>query len=157
MANKPRFRLDYFFWSVTPGDDNRIRHLKRKYGSSGLHAYIHLLELIYRNGSYLKIDLPDLVEELALELNVEEEAAKTILLGLVELRLFDKDLFLKGFLTSVDIQEHYYFATKERKTRVQPECWLLSQKQMDEIDDGIKYTKIYQSRHNANLGGDNHN
>lgn len=24
MANKPRFRLDYFFWSVTPDDDTLI-------------------------------------------------------------------------------------------------------------------------------------
>ena len=146
MAGKPRLGLDYFFVSVDFYSDIKIRHLKRIHGSYGIHAYIFLEQLIFRSGSYLKFDLDDLVFELSDELQIDEPKAAEILNYLVKTNLFDKASFDKGYLTSVEIQEHYYFATKERKVRTQPECWLLSEEKMKEIDSGIKRKKLISGR-----------
>ena len=91
-----------------------------------------------------KDEIYNAVEE---EVRIDNKKAIEIVNGLIDLNLFSKNAFELGYLTSVEIQEHYYFATKERKVRVQNGCWLLSKEKMDDIDSGIKYKNI--------LGGKN--
>lgn len=148
MANKPRLGLDYYVIPVNYLRNSKIRLLKKRFGSEGIHALEFLKGIIFESGSFLKFDDKDeiynAVEE---EVRIDNKKAIEIVNGLIDLNLFSKNAFELGYLTSVEIQEHYYFATKERKVRVQNECWLLSKEKMDDIDSGIKYKNI--------LGGKN--
>ena len=158
MANKPRLGLDYFVIPVDLCYRPGVKYLKKHHGSSGFHAYIFLEEMIFFSGSYLRFTAPEeianLIEE---ETRVEPEEAFAILNHFLKYEFFDKPSFDRGYLTNKDIQKHYYFATKERKIRMQPECWLLSQEEMDEIDSGGKYYSTILGGENAIIGGDNGN
>ena len=156
MANKPRLGLDYYTTPVNYCRLPKIRLLKKRYGSAGFHAYEFLRGIIFEAGSYLKFDNEEeIINEIEDEIRVSNKEAEEILHGLLEINLFDQNAYENGYLTSHDIQEHYYFATKERKIRIQPDCWLLSEAEMNDIDSGIKYKNVIMGRENAILPGEN--
>ena len=156
MANKPRFGLDYFAIPVDLFRRPSVELLKKRYGSAGVHAFISLQASIFAAGSYLRFSAPEEISNLIeKETDADEDTAISILNHLIKYKMFDPESFQKGYLTNVEIQKHYYFATKQRKIRIQPECWLLSIEDMEEIDGGAKYSKAIMTNDNDILTDEN--
>lgn len=135
MAGKPKHGLDFYYQDVDELSDVKIRRLLKKYQSEGYSIYQILKTLIFKEAHYLEFsdisDVTFLIHEL---LDINEDKISLIILYLVEIDIFDESSFKKGFITSLDIQKHYYFATKRRKIRIIDKCILLSEEDKSLID-----------------------
>ncbi len=136
MAGKPKHGLDFYYQDVDELSDVKIRRLLKKYKSEGYSIYQVLKTLIYKEAHFLAFtDISDVTFLLHEILDLKEEKIKEIILYLIEINLFDEDSFNKGFITSLDIQKHYYFATKRRKIRITNNCILLTDQDKALIDN----------------------
>lgn len=155
MARLPKRGLDYYVVSVNRPRQLKMGLLKKRLGNAGYVALDTLYASIYSNGYFIRFDsIEEITNEIEFSTGVEDAEALAIIKGLVSLGFFDEDSFENGYLTSKEIQNQYYFATKERKVRYMDECWLLSQAEMDSIDSGIKLKKI-MPEDNSIIPGDN--
>ena len=143
MAGKPRLGLEYYRVSSNRINEAKMQVLINRAGCEGYVAYDILLQLIFINGPFYKFSNRKEIEEyIEIKTKCTSDKAINILSTLLDLQLFDSICFSRGYLTNKDIQSHYYFATKKRKTRFLDECDLLSQVDKDFIDSGSDYNDI---------------
>lgn len=136
MAGKPKRGLDFYYQPTDLLEDIKIRRILKEHKSEGYAVYSAIVTWIYQKGQFWKFDsIEDVVFLLSESLYLDEAKVLNIINFLVENNIFDKKSFNKGYLTSKEIQHHYYYATKRRKVRILKECLLLSQEEMDEIDN----------------------
>lgn len=140
MAGKPKLGLEFFSVDVDMNRNMKVRRLMRKYGTEGYAILMFLLSWVYEKGQFWRYDnIEDVIFGLSESTNVNEERIKQIIDFLVEVGLFDKVSFKRGYFTSHEIQRRYYYATKRRKVRILEECCLLSQEDMNLIDSKVDY------------------
>ncbi len=131
MAGKPKRGLDYFSCDVDILQDYKIKRLKRKHRSVGFSTYITLLAMIYQNGQHLKFDdIEQVLFTVADELGDPEEEVIESFETMMKLKLFDEELFNKGYLTSRSIQFRFLHATKRRVVRLHGESCLLTEREV---------------------------
>ena len=110
MARPIKKGLDYFPLDITIMRDMKIRRLNRKYGTTGFVVYITLLCEIYSKGYYVMLD-EDFYFSISEDVNIDQEKCIEIIDFMVEINLFDEDLFrLYKLLTSMAIQLKYFTA-----------------------------------------------
>lgn len=148
MAGKPKLGLEFFSIDVDMTRNMKVRRLMRKYGTEGYTILMFLLSWVYEKGQFWRYDnIEDVLFGLSEATNIDEERIKNIIDFLLELRLFDKQSFKQGYLTSHEIQRRYYYATKRRKVRILEECCLLSSEDMNLIDSKVDYNdSIYADK-----------
>lgn len=139
MAGKPKRGLDFYYQPTDLLEDIKIRRILKAHKSEGYAIYSAIVTWIYQKGQFWKFEsIEDVVFLLSESLYIDEAKVLIIINFLVDNNIFDKKSFSKGYLTSKEIQHHYYYATKRRKVRILKECLLLSQEEMDEIDNKKK-------------------
>ena len=115
MSRTVKTGLDYFSHDVNSLTDKNLRLLKAVYGLTGYAVYFLLLEDIYREGYFIKINEEYNIlfsDEHKLDLNVYIK----ILNDCIKFNLFDKELYEKySILTSKRVQKNYLDATQRRK------------------------------------------
>ena len=148
MAGKPKLGLEFFSIDVDMTRNMKVRRLMREYGTEGYTILMFLLSWVYEKGQFWRYDnIEDVLFGLSEATNIDEVRIKSIIDFLLELRLFDKQSFKQGYLTSHEIQRRYYYATKRRKVRILVECCLLSQEDMNLIDSKVDYNdSIYADK-----------
>lgn len=112
MARKYEYGLKYFSHDTDMCNDTKVRRLICRYQAVGYSTYCRLLEIIYKQGHYVKYD-DDLVFDISSSLgyNDGEGQIRDAISFCVEVGLFDKGLFDgEQVLTSREIQERYFFA-----------------------------------------------
>lgn len=136
MARPKMNGLLYFPFDIDFFEDNKIRILRARYRSDGIHIYIFLLCEIYKNGYYIKVD-EDFEYIIADELGVDQNKVKQVLKFLSKRSMFDNTLFdSDNVLTSAGIQRRYQLGIKERfrKSKESLEVgryWLLSREETE--------------------------
>lgn len=116
---------------------------RRDFGYLAIIVYLQLLCIIYRDkGYYVQYDdsTKDNVisaiisESLIGKYQPDYRTIDDVISSLVACRLFSRDHFSAGFITSKRIQETYYKATTDRKNvSVDDNIWMLDVEQMSEI------------------------
>ena len=134
MAGKPKYGLDFYYKPTNEFDDLKIRRITKQYKFLGYAIYNALLTLIYQNGQYYHFNnLDDLVFIVSENIYSNEEETKEIIKYMIHIDLFDKELFNKGYLTNLDIQEHYFHATKRRKIKLLHDGLLLNSDYLENL------------------------
>lgn len=115
MARPRKDGLDYFPVDVNILSDIKTKKLIRGYGTETITILIYLLSAIYRdNGYYLQYD-DDLNFIIADEFNFEENFVEKVILKMVEVDFFNKEMFEQHkILTSAGIQKRYLKASGRR-------------------------------------------
>ena len=115
MARPRKDGLDYFPVDVNILSDIKTKKLIRSLGSETIAILIYLLSAIYRdNGYYLKYD-EDLNFIIADEFNFEEAFVEKVILKMVEVEFFNKEMFEQHkILTSEGIQKRFSKASERR-------------------------------------------
>lgn len=115
MARPRKDGLDYFPVDVNILSDIKTKKLIRGYGTETITILIYLLSAIYRdNGYYLQYD-DDLNFIIADEFNFEENFVEKVILKMVEVDFFNKEMFEQHkILTSAGIQKRYLKASERR-------------------------------------------
>lgn len=109
MARPIKLGLDYFPMDTDVLKNIKIRRLMKKYESSGAILYLNLLCDIYGNSYFVQIG-QDYLFDLADQLETEDTEIKAMLDYMVEIGLFDAELWKQNILTSKSIQERYLTA-----------------------------------------------
>lgn len=122
--------LSEFPFAVDIFNDNKIKAIKSRFGTTGIMVYIYILCLIYREGFYIKSD-DYLCHIIADELKVSPNTVRQIELSLVERAMFDYNLFYSGnVLSSRGIQRRWQDELTEHppksKIEVDERYWLLN-------------------------------
>ena len=109
MARPIKLGLDYFPMDTNVLKNMKIRRLMKKYEFSGAILYFSLLCNIYENSYYIQIG-QDYLFDLADQLETEDTEIKAMLDYMVEINLFDAEMWKQNILTSKSIQERYLTA-----------------------------------------------
>jgi hypothetical protein len=129
--------LEYFNIDVNILSDVRIFKLMKRYGPLGFTSYMAIISHIYSKGYYVDYDLDTLAYLLLKHIPSKyingRNKLQEIILYMVELELFDKQLFSNGIITSIDIQEMFVNAAKKRQKQEDYPYWLL-----EEINNVVK-------------------
>lgn len=115
MARPEKQGLDYFPFPVDFFDNEVIDGISGAFGKDGEMVAIKLLCTIYRKGYYLEWN--DLTQsQLSKKVQISKEDVNVIVGKLIEWNYFDKSLYESyKILTSEDIQDTFFIATKRRK------------------------------------------
>lgn len=115
MARPRKDGLDYFPVDVNILNDIKTKKLIRSYGTKTVAILIYLLSAIYRdNGYYLQYD-DDLKFIIADEFDFEESFVENVILKMVEVDFFNKEMFEQHkILTSEGIQKRFFKASERR-------------------------------------------
>ena len=136
MARPFKQGLEYFPWDVRAFDDSKLKSLSYQYGPYGTTIYIRILTLVYGEGYYLEIPLQELAILLHQQIGphwIKVDKILEIIHGCVELRLFERALFLQGVITSVSIQKQFILSTRRRKNIQNDKYWLLDSETMEQL------------------------
>jgi hypothetical protein len=115
-------------------------------GDTSMTLYAMIKNDIFRTGHYFKFkSMDDLIFNYSEKLRRTEEETRRAFDALFKYDFLDIELFEKGYLTSVEIQEIYYEATKKRKIRFIDHQWLLTEEQMRYLDIPRKQRKKMES------------
>jgi len=136
MARPFKQGLEYFPWDVRAFDDPKLKSLSYQYGPYGTTIYIRILTLVYGEGYYLEIPLQELAILLHQQIGshwIKVDKILEIIHGCVELRLFERALFLQGVITSVSIQKQFILSTRRRKNIQNDKYWLLDSETMEQL------------------------
>ena len=108
MARPPKSGLLFFYHDVEMHDHFNVRRLMHYHKGGNAYAiYVMLLELIYKEGYYIKVD-KFLIFNLVSMLQYEDEFVKDVLNACVENELFDRASYENDeILTSYGIQRRY--------------------------------------------------
>lgn len=112
MARPLKHGLDYF--PLDCNFDNKVRALIGKYKAKGFGIFVHLLQLIYNNGYFLKIN-EEVKEDIAIEMGEDESFIDEVINFSCKRNIFSIDAYNKNILTSHGIQKRFTEATKRRK------------------------------------------
>lgn len=142
--------LDYYPRRVNFSNDRRFIGLRMKWGNRAVGLYEQILDGIYSDkGYYISVkdeELDQLIKWLwsnygqydGLSYDDIEEMLETM----IDEKLFDREMYRQGILTSREIQEVYYTATAKRKNvTVDAKLWLLDMERMEELG---KRSTIYK-------------
>ena len=125
MARPIKEGLDYFPMDVDILHNIKIRRVIKQYGEKGFMAYVFLLCEIYKNSYYIEIKDNE-VFELSDLFGITEDESLQILDGLVNLKLFDAEMWkTKRILTSVEIQKRYFTAKIKKNINIKTMPYLL--------------------------------
>ena len=103
----------------------KIRRVIKQYGEKGFMAYVFLLCEIYKNSYYIEIKDNE-VFELSDLFGITEDESLQMLDGLVNLKLFDAEMWkTKRILTSVEIQKRYFTAKIKKNINIKTMPYLL--------------------------------
>lgn len=117
MARPIKDGLDYFPLNVDFFESEVLEGISGEFGVKGELLTIKLLSTVYKKG-YFAVWSDLLQAQLAKKTASSKELANQVVNRLVEWEFFDKDLFNSAkVLTSTEIQEVYFEATKRRKTQ----------------------------------------
>ena len=125
MARPIKEGLDYFPMDVDILHNIKIRRVIKQYGEKGFMAYVFLLCEIYKNSYYIEIKDNE-VFELSDLFGITEDESLQMLDGLVNLKLFDAEMWkTKRILTSVEIQKRYFTAKIKKNINIKTMPYLL--------------------------------
>ena len=125
MARPIKEGLDYFPMDVDILHNIKIRRAIKQYGEKGFMAYVFLLCEIYKNSYYIEIKDNE-VFELSDLFGITEDESLQMLDGLVNLKLFDAEMWkTKRILTSVEIQKRYFTAKIKKNINIKTMPYLL--------------------------------
>lgn len=150
MAAPFKTGLDYYPRKVKFSDDRRFIGLKMKWGNKAVGLYEQILDAIYSDKGYyisIKDDERDtLIKWLwftyAQYDGLNADDIEEMIEMMVEEKLFDRNMYDRGILTSVEIQEVYYTATAKRKELYVDEAlWMLNIERMEALG---KRSPIYK-------------
>ncbi len=136
MARPIKKGLSYFPLEVHAFEDPKLESLQYQYGPIGAFVYIRILTLVYQDGYYIKLSSDALaikIQKLIGAHWIRVDKILDIIRACVELRLFERALFLQGVITSVSIQTQYILSTKRRKSIQIDKYWLLDQVTMEKL------------------------
>lgn len=123
--------LEYFNIDVNILSDVRVFKLIKRYGPLGFTSYMAIISHIYSKGYYVDYDLDTLAYLLLKHIPAKfingRNKLQEIILYMVELELFDKQLFSNSIVTSIDIQEMFVHAAKKRQKQEEYPYWLLEE------------------------------
>jgi len=115
MARHFKNGLEYFSHDTTMKDDTKIKLLKAKFGIYGYGVYNLILEDIYKESYYLKIN-EDYILLFESENNIPEGDFMKVILFMISKGLFDNAYYEKySILTSKRIQQNYLRGCTRRK------------------------------------------
>lgn len=118
MARPRKTGLDYFPFDCDFFSDERIVVLAGEFGIKGEIVAVKLLCAIYHNGYFALWNEPLKFKLTHLCQGTTPELVDQIVIRLVRWGFFDKDLFDSAkVLTSVEIQENYFLASRKRVIR----------------------------------------
>lgn len=106
--------LPYF--SLDVNLNKAVELLELEYGLKGFAAYIHLLQMIYKDRGYYTQWDKDVELKFADDIHASVGFVSEIIRACLRRGIFDNDMYIKyGVLTSIEIQENYFNAVKRRK------------------------------------------
>ena len=121
--------LEYFSIDVNIMSNVKIFQLIKRYCPLGFTSYMIIISHIYSKGYYVEYDLDTLAYLLLKHIPSKyisgNNKLQEVILYMVELDLFDKELFTKDILTSMGIQEMFVIAAKKRTKQEEYPYWLL--------------------------------
>lgn len=140
----PKIDLDWFPLDCYALSDPKLRRARQEYGYLAIVVYLELLCILYRDKGYYieyndqtRDDVIWTIRNDVLSGGKYEPTADTIrklIDCLAACRLFSRDLYQAGFITSHRAQEQYYKRVKSRKdARINPSIWLLTEDEMRDI------------------------
>ena len=122
--------LEYFSIDVNIMSNVKIFQLIKRYGPLGFTSYMILISHIYSKGYFVEHDLDTLAYLLLKHIPSKyisgNHKLQEVILYMVELDLFNKELFTKSILTSIGIQEMFVIAAKKRTKQEEYPYWLLN-------------------------------
>lgn len=144
MGRPPKIDLDWFPLDCYALSDPKLRLARQEYGYLAIVVYLELLCILYRDKGYYieyndqtRDDVIWTIRNDVLSGGKYEPATDTIrklIDCLAACRLFSRDLYRAGFITSHRAQEQYYKRVKNRKdARIDPKIWLLTEDEMRDI------------------------
>lgn len=114
------------------GDNKKMLLLRQKYPYLADIVYLQIMRLVFEQGYYYKFDD---IEILCAEIRAIYGSAfaklkkiETVITELVNLGLFDAELFSKNVITSKEFQQYYLKAVKRRLISINQNYWLLDKK-----------------------------
>ncbi len=126
MVRHRKYGLDFYYKPTNEFDDIKIRRLNKRYKHLGYAVYNALLTLIYQNGQFYKFDsIEDLSFIISENIYSDERETTEVINFIIEIDLFDQELFKEGYITSLNIQENYLHATRRRIVRLLDEALLI--------------------------------
>ena len=139
MARPRKQGLDYFPLDVDIFDDDKLFDVQIQHGFLGEVIYLRLLCLVYKNGYYYKFDSIDKLSARFIKSIGNRWIGKTktvndVIRTIVDVGLFDKQLFQSNVLTSQGIQHRYEKVTGRRQSN-RNEYWLIANNAIDNVSD----------------------
>lgn len=139
------------------GDNKKMLLLRQKYPYLADIVYLQIMRLVFEQGYYYKFDD---IEILCAEIRAIYGSAfaklkkiETVITELVNLGLFDAELFAKNVITSKEFQQHYLKAVKRRLISINQNYWLL-----DKVDKGChSQVNLNANVNNINVNINNDN
>ena len=124
MARRRKSGLYYFPLDTDFFSNDKVKSLRRKFGTVGILCYVSILCKIYNNGYFYRFyDIEDLCYDVAEQINNVQirktaETVRHVIDYMVELEILAEELFEVGILTGVKIQEQFVVTSEKlrRKT-----------------------------------------
>ncbi|MFR8733910.1 MAG: DUF4373 domain-containing protein [Clostridium perfringens] len=117
MARPVKEGLDYFPLYVDIFEDEKIEAISGEFGIKGEIIVVKLLCAIYKKGYFILWSDLIIAQMLKRLPGISKDLLNNVVERLVLWEFFDKDLFHSaGILTSEQIQENFFEATKRRKS-----------------------------------------
>ena len=155
MARHYKSGLEYFSHDTSMKDDTKIKLLKAKFGVYGYGIFNLILEDIYKESYYLKLE-EDYILLFESENNIVEGDLIKLIKFMLSKNLFDNTLFEKySILTSKRIQQNYLKGCTRRKNVTFIIEYLLINPAEMLNETEIKTTKINYVNINAGLNNIN--
>lgn len=133
MARPRKVGLDYFPLNVNAGVDDELELLEADFGLEGFAVYVKLLQMIYKNGYYIRWNE---TEQLRLKkrVNLSRDKINELIDACLKWRLFSKRVFEEHrVLTSHGIQQRFLLAIGRRKdVDIEKAYLLLTKKEIAE-------------------------
>ena len=136
MARPFKPGLQYFPLDVSFFEDEKVQDLNLDFGILGEVVYLRLLTMIYAEGYYLTMSVPDLAKYLMRVIGTgwvpSKQEMEEVIYCIGKVGLLDIELMKQGILTSRGIQKQFILSTKRRKTVNMSEHCLLTEDEIKE-------------------------
>lgn len=119
----------YFPLDVDFASDPKVKTLRARHGAEGVMCYIQLLCAVFREGYAIRYD-DDLICSLSLDVGIEEQRVKELIVffaerGLVDARIFEEYNILTSHGIQKRFQEIIRSRARTRKVTVVENLWIL--------------------------------
>ena len=143
MPRPYKIGLDYFPLDTDFFMNKKTKSLRRAHDSIGVLAELNLMCRVYRNGYYYKFDdlnelSMDIAEEIASNQLRKVAAGVTETINyLVERGILDEELFKRGIISGVALQEQYVISAYKAKRKIEMDVHCLV-----DVNDVISKNKV---------------